>query len=213
MPHLRVGGARPSAGSGFTLIESLLVIFILALVATLGAPALLQQLHKNRVVGYGRETSLLMQRSRYESIRQHVTVIARLDLAQREIVAFADVDGVNQGDPPDGSYNPVEGVVHRSTDYEVGRAILPGTMYFQAPAGHDVIDGFTTVNGEQVAEFGVDGSVTDVGAFRFGDNRGNYLEVVISPAATGRVRHRKYNEDLAKWLEDREEGVRWEWFN
>lgn len=204
--------ARRSS-AGYSLIEALLVFSVLAIVLAIGVPALLQQIHKSRMVGYGRELSLLVQRGRYEAIRQHVTVIARLDLTAGEAIAFADVDGVNAGDPPDGIYNPIAGAVHRSTDYEIGRAMLPGSIYFRAPDGFNVIEGFTTINGEQVVEVGFDGSVTDPGSFRFADDLSNYMEVIISPAATGRVRLRKYDEALTTWLEDREEGVRWKWYN
>jgi len=206
-------GATCRTRSGFTLVETLLILAVLAIVTTMGIPSLLQQIHKGRLLAYGRELSLLMQRSRYESIRQHVGIIARLDLSTREVIAFADLDGVNAGDPPDGIYNPITGAVHRSTDYEVGRATLPGTLSFAAPTAFLVVEGFTTINSEQVAQFTFDGSVTDTGAFRFADSLGNFLEVQISPAATGKVTLQKYNESTSSWLEDGEEGLRWKWYN
>ncbi len=197
---------------GFTLLEFLTVMLVLALVIGTGVPPLLQQIHRARVVGYANEVSRLLQIGRYEAIRNRVNVIVRLDLDERSAIAFGDVHGEALTDPPDGIFNPIDGQMHRDTDWEIGRAVLPGQLSYIAPASELVIEGFTTIDGEQVAQYQFDGSVSDPGSFRFADDFENYLEIRINPAATGKVTIRKYNEELAQWLENDEEGLRWEWY-
>ena len=91
---------------------------------------------------------------------------------------------------------------------ELGRAARLG------PANEAIALGFTTIGvdgTEQVAIFEPDGTIQDIGTFRFGDQRGNYLAIEVAPAATARVLLVKWDKDDEEWKEQGEDGKKWEW--
>lgn len=188
------GEARPGQ-RGFTLIELFVVLAVVVVVMALGIPAIQNLIIRSKSEGYSREASVLMQRARLEAIKMNREGVVHLDPAGRQLVAFIDTDR-------DGTFNPDPGAPYRSADYELGRLDLPSNVGFRAPDGQPVVEGLTTVevaSGDvQAAVFQPDGSVADVGAFRIGDLRDNFLEVRVEPAATGRVQVRKWQVDA--WL-------------
>ena len=198
---------------GFTLFELLLIVLVIAIVTVIGLPALMQQVHKNRMTGFGRELATQLRAGRIESIREHNPVVARLDLTTGELITFVDVHGALIDDDPDGIFNPIAGEDFKDTDYELARTDIFGVLTWAAPASQQVIDGFTLVDSERVCILDPDGSARDAGAFRYTDPFGNFMEVTVNPAPSGRVRVRKYNSELDLWLEDGENDVRWVWSN
>ncbi len=138
-------GRRHRLHPGFTVIEMIVVVAIIGIMATLGLPNLIRVIHRAKLDGIVRETSVLMQRARSEAVRQSVPTVVRADFARNEVVAFADVDGVALGDPSDLIFNPIAGEPHRTTDYELGRYRLPNLVGFAHPSGDPAerIDGFT----------------------------------------------------------------------
>lgn len=201
--------------SGFTAIEMILVVAIVGIMAAIVVPNLLRTIHRAKLEGITRETAALMQRARSEAVRQNVSTVVRPDLARNEVFAFADVDGVALGDPPDSIFNPVAGQPHRATDYEIGRFMLPSNILFEAPASDPdpvPISGFSTVGPDQVAIFDPDGSIRALGAVRYSDRRGNFLEVRVAPAATGRTQVRKWDQNLVDWQTRRQNDKPWVWY-
>jgi hypothetical protein len=78
----------------------------------------------------------------------------------------------------------------------VGRFVLPKGVDFAAPPdlkGADSVADFTVDDdgGPNEAVFRGDGSILRAGGFRFGDERGNFVEVRVDPPATARVELRK----------------------
>ena len=207
---------QPTDRSGFTAVEMLVVLAITGILATLGIPWIQNILHRSKMQGLTANTTTILRVARSESIKRNVTTIVRYDPDRREFLAFADIDGVNVGEGPDGVFNPIDGEPVGTTDYLVGgRFPLPTGIEIQAPDGWDAFDDLTTVSppdgDEQVAVFAPDGSIADIGAFRMGDARGNFFEVRIEPQATARIQVRKYDEGADDWLEHRENGQPWKW--
>ena len=62
--------------------------------------------------------------------------------------------------------------------------------------------------------FSSDGSANSVGAFRFRDSHGNFLETRIAFAGTGKVILQKWfgpDDSPGNWFENGENGNEWEW--
>lgn len=210
---------RPVGGQGFTLIELLVIIAIIMILALFTWPALHKMIIRSKLQGFATEVSSALNRARLESVKRSVPAVVRLDFATDELVVFVDVDG-------DGAFTPDPGVAQGLADFELLRRPRPSRIVFAGPLngveGTDTVDGFT-VNPEdnslpRQAVFNPDGSVADVGGFRFADVRGNVLEVRVEPQATARVELRKWDpawtdpEDSDNHFRaQREGGEPWEW--
>ena len=160
-----------------------------------------------------RNTSAAMQSARYDAIKRSVSTIMMVEKGSSDLFVFADVDGVNKGDPPDLKYNVVAGEPVHRTDYFITRIKPPTGVSLQAPKGEATVWSFTALPDSDFngAVFDADGSVRDVGAFRFGDARGNFIEVRVEPAATARIRVRKWDPADKDWYEQGEGDKVWEW--
>lgn len=198
---------------GFTLIEALVTLLILAIAMALGIPALAKLITRSRLESSARELAVLTQRARLEAIKRRVQTVVEIDPATGAAEAWADVDGVGVGDPPDLVFNPVAGELRFTTDYRIGRLEPRSNVRFDAPGGQAVVDGLTAAPGRQVAVFLPTGAADRSGAFRLADVGGlNFLEVRLEPAGTGRVELRKWDRDQAAWTLQREGGRPWTWY-
>lgn len=189
--------------AGFSLVEFLIIFAVIVIMLLLGMPTLRSLIIRSRLEGIARQTGVMMQRARMESVRRGVPVVVRADYDQDDLFAFADVND-NGGNPTSNlKFDPVAGADDRAADYPVLRMPLPVNLSFWAATdgaaeGPDAIDGFTPVAGEtlNVAVFEPDGSIRDRGAIVFADDFGNFLEVRVEPEATAHVQVRKYNPDI-----------------
>lgn len=209
---------------GFTAVELLVVLAILSIVASLVLPNLMQMVHRSKIEGTCGRTAMLMQKARYEAIKRGVPTVVSIDPAANEVLAFADVHGAAATDPSDGLFNPIDGMVYRETDYELGRYRLPFGVSFTSPSdsGMDSVDGFVNDGDpdppDKQAIYLPDGTILDTGAFRFADERGNFLEIRAAPIATAKLQIRKHdlslpaNGDGTHWYARREGGEPWHWF-
>lgn len=196
---------RQRVAAGFTVVELLLVVTVIGIASVMAYPALQQFIYRNKILGIAQTTSTLMREARFEAIRRGVPCVVHADGATNEVIVFVDVDG-------DLTFNPdLTETTFRATDYELRRYNLPAGVTFTAPGAQPPIFGFTGLptlpwNG---AVFQTDGSIRDLGGMRFGDERGNYLEARVEPAASARVSLRKW--DGSNWLAQGEGGKTWGW--
>ena len=210
--------------AGFTVVEMVLVVAVVAIIATMAVPALISFIHRGKIEGISSKTSILTQRSRMEAMKRGVRTVVSIDTATNEVFAFADIHGVLATDPPDGLFNPIDGMTPRTSDYAIGRYRLPSGVSFTSPTdtGMDSVDGFVNPGNpdppDRQVVFLTDGSVLATGAFRFADERGNYLEVRVAPQVTGKTQVRKYDDSLpanadgSNWYARREGGQPWTWY-
>lgn len=201
----------PKRVAGFSMIEVLVVLAIMAVIMLIAAPPLWTMMRQAKLRGVARETQGLMRLARLDAIRyssQGVVRIVAGDPANGEppaVQAFSDRDGDliwDEGEPM------------------LGRCELPTSVSFRDPDGdefEDSVDGFRAdpEGGPNLAVFLRDGSVPEeddqgagTGAFRFADNYDNFLEVRVR-SRTGRIEVRKYSDD---WFAEGEGSERaWVW--
>ncbi|GMU65764.1 MAG: hypothetical protein AMXMBFR36_20380 [Acidobacteriota bacterium] len=200
--------------AGFSLIELLIVIALIAGMALWGVPAFLNTLSRVRVTSAARELATLMQVGRLEAIKRsghngnigNEVAALTYDEASRSFSLMVD-------DDPDGAWLP---------ELQIGGIYtLPKSVTVEAPGGdaEDAVDGW-----DEVPEVGdrwegpiflSDGSVRSAGAFRLFDSRGNYLEVRIEFPATGKISIQKWfggGDPDTNWFENGEATRKWQWY-
>lgn len=216
--------------AGFTLIESVVMLFLLLMLIALILPNLLYMIRRSRFQAATTETSMLLSRARMEAVKRGVPVVIGIDLAQQQLVAFADVNLEDGSRGSDLLFTAVDGANPGATDYRLGAIPLPEGVRFwgpddDEPGGPDAVNQLTEVPDEDVpnvAVMQIDGSIRDLGAFRLGfrndeDDPGNFFEVRVAPQATARVQIRKYDPDRAlgpdgtHYYTRDQDGEPWEW--
>jgi prepilin-type N-terminal cleavage/methylation domain-containing protein len=199
--------------TGFTVVEMLVGLAVMGVLFAIGAPVVLKTIHTAKVSSVGYDCNILVRRAKSEAIKKNSPAVVRYHSAWNVLRAWVDVHGATVNDPPDFVFLQDAGALPTETDHEIGQCALPAAVSWGGPPDDaNITVGFTTVGTDNVAVLQPDGTVQDIGTFRFGDTRGNYLAIQISPAATARVTLLKWDEEDMKWREQGEEGKRWVWF-
>lgn len=183
---------------GFTLIEIMITVVIIGLAIGVSAPAFNGTTRKVRTQGVIDEVSASLLKAQREATLRGVPVVVQPLPGSREVFIYANVDR-----DPALVYSPDLSATNRTVDYEIARVRFsslakvdfgsPGTNPGAAKTAV-FVDGLTKLpSGDFVFVFEPDGSVRDVGAFRLGDEYGNFFEVRAQPAATGRISVLKYH--------------------
>jgi prepilin-type N-terminal cleavage/methylation domain-containing protein len=180
---------KPVRSSGFTLIEVIVVLALMVILLLFSFPSLLKTIHRSKLLGITSQASVLMQQARFEAIKRNVSVFVVADLTYRSISVVTDDNG--------------NGVWDIATDGARARADLPARISFwyatDAAANGAKAVTFSPLtcspacSNRFAAVYRPDGSVTESGAFRFGDELGNFTEVKVMSTATGRPEAHKYD--------------------
>jgi prepilin-type N-terminal cleavage/methylation domain-containing protein len=203
-------GARRAAG--FTLIEVLVVLVVAGIFMAFMTPSLFRFLQRSKIEGITRETGTMLQVARLESLRGRAPVRVVADYDSDQVYAFADLNR--------------DGLLDAGTDRELARYPLPKGVSFWGAENTEPeqADALVTFDDDTScsscpaggwADFKTDGTAAQTGAIRFGDERGNFLEVNITSLATGKVEIRKYDPESRQYWVQGEVGGRgksWEWY-
>lgn len=211
MPRFR---HRSAAEAGFSLIELLVILLLIGLLAVWGYPSFLGTINRLRLTATAREAAVFMQVARMEAAKRSVSTqviyqnAATSPLGRPSLLAFADLDA-------DGVYTAAGDRI-LAGPYVLQKGIdLWGPLDGAAEGGNaiELWDETATPNNGPI--FSSDGSAQGIGAFRFRDRNGNFLETRIEYAGTGKVVLQKWfgpddNPDTA-WFENGESGNDWSW--
>jgi prepilin-type N-terminal cleavage/methylation domain-containing protein len=194
--------------AGFSMIELLVVLAIMATLLLFALPSLLTMMRQAKLRGVARETQGLMRLARLDAIKHSAQGVVR----------------IVEGDPDEGAPPTVQAFSDRDRDMiwddgepMLGRYELPTSITFRDPDGNefeDSVDPFTDdpEDGPSQAVFLGDGSIREdgQGAFRFADNYDNFLEVRVATDA-GRIEVLKWNDDSDEWQAEGEGERAWVW--
>lgn len=198
------------ADSGFSLVELLIVLALIAILTLIGMPWMLSTLNRAKVVAAAKEASTMMQLARLESIKQGVPTQVQYVAASDSFLAFAD--------------NDLSGDFTAGTDRVIAQGNrLPKGVYLWGPKDTGPEEANAIADWDVAARcvdarpgpiFRTDGSCNCAGAFRFRDAYGNFLETRILFPATSKIAIRKWfggsDADL-QWFENGEAGNQWTW--
>lgn len=196
---------------GFSLVELLVVMALIAIMALVGMPWLLSTLSRAKLVGAAKEASTLMQLARLEAIKQSVPTQVLFDSASNSFFVFADSD-------QNGSFTAgVDRVLVRGNP--LPRWIDVWGPTDSGPNGANAIwnwdDTVAACGGDRPGPvFRPDGSVNCAGAFRFRNQYDNFLETRIVFPASGKIVLRKWfrgGDPNSQWFENGESGNVWTW--
>lgn len=197
--------------AGFSLIEVLVVLVLAGLLMAFMAPFLDRYIHRGKIEGVTRQTATLFQVARIESLRGRAPSRVMADYDNDQVYAFVDFNR--------------NGVLDAATDRELGRVPLPRGVAFWAEEDGEPEEANALITFDDDSscddcprggweEYNTDGSARQTGAVRFGDQRGNFLEVRVTSAATGKVEIRKHDRETdAYWIQGEVagKGKSWEW--
>lgn len=184
---------------GFTLIELIVVMMIIALLVTIGFPALMNQIRRGKMMGLAQQTTTGLRLARFQAIKTSSPTVYSIDPATREVLSWVDPDD--------------DGILDLGEEVLMRTVLEAGTYVVEPPGDPDgPVAGF---NGTNMARFNPDGSVDAIGGYRFADDplqleARNFLEVGVRPRSVARVEVRKW--DGADWWGEDEGPSPWVWY-
>jgi prepilin-type N-terminal cleavage/methylation domain-containing protein len=192
--------ARTSGASdqGFTLIEAIIVLALIMIAALIGFPALQNMIHRSKVEGAVTQIAMTARAARLDAIKESVQFYVQADFANDRVVVYRETNTPGTGFDP-------------ATDEEVRSVLLPSLLSFWGPADAAPEGGDATYGlpADEHITMRPDGSADVAGGIRFGDAKGNYLEMRIDPPAAARVQIRKW--DGMDWRTKGQGGKAWKW--
>ena len=197
--------SRPAhRARGFTIIEMVIVLAIFSILALIGLPALLKMLARQSLVSAAHETAGLMRQARFTAVKRGMNVRVAVNYAQRQMTAFTDQDD--------------DCVIDAGVDEVIATQVFSKGVELwgpndSGPGGNNASAGFVEDAQKQgCADFNANGSATANGSFRMRGKDGDFLEVHVEPAATGRVALRKWfggGDPDTNWWQNGEQGRNW----
>jgi len=189
---------------GFTLIEMLVVLSLMLVLVALGIPALVTSLHQSKIRGIVQEVTVLIRQARLDAVKNSAQGVVQIVPSTGaddpgHVLAFSDRDSdgkLGASEPVLGNFPLPTGVVFADCKSNTDKNSVEGLS--ADPNG-----------GPNMLIFLRDGSVPDIGSFRFNDPYDNCMEVHVEPAATARVEARKWNGTA--YVPSGDNGKAWTW--
>jgi prepilin-type N-terminal cleavage/methylation domain-containing protein len=217
--------------SGFTLIEMLVVLALMAALMFFSIPAILPVIHQSKLTGIAGEVKALMFLARLNAIKSSAQAVVRIIPADAthpiaQVQAFSDRDGdgmLGANDTVLASFYLPKGITFTAPPTDVtdaasvaafksdpGGSTLPRIAIFQ-PDGSLPIPDLTPPRSCADACAGPGGNVCSNcgGAFSLADANGNYLEVLIPSLTTPIPKLLKWQNN--KWVAKGDSKETWQW--
>lgn len=158
------------------MVELLVALALMGILLSFGVPALINSLHRAKVMAAVREAANAATEARLEAVKRNRPAVLRAEVSDGSMVSFLDLDD-------DGVLDNGERVLKRFS--------LPVGLKFEAPSADPPAIAFPEGTPPGPV-FRPNGSVESVGALRIADERDNYFEVRVEPAASAKITIRKW---------------------
>lgn len=153
---------------GFTLMELMVTIAILAILSIVAIPNIIAWIPKFKIGGASRDVLGILQKTRVQAVKDNANYVLTFDTGNASYTAFSD-DGA--GTPA----NSGNGVL------DAGERIL-----VQKTLENDIDISATTLPGDLVV-FDTQGIASSAGTITLTDNSGNVRQIVIELAGGSRI--------------------------
>lgn len=159
----RRGADRGAKSSGFSLIELVVVLALIAVAAVLGFPTLRAVLHRSKIGGCAQQISVAMQQARFEAIKKATSVTVAA--SGRSLVSTSGGATLSRVDLPN------------RVSFEASLGFNgANTVTFRSDGSVDYTGAFRIVDGwDNHLEIGVDPQATARIEVRMKDGSGTYV--------------------------------------
>ena len=218
--HRRNLSRLGDTAAGFTLLEMFVVLGLVAILLLLGVPEVRKTILRAKLDGALRDVTMQFRLARTEAIKRGLDTVVQVVPGEEKVNSFIDFPQLNAaGNRIDNPwyYEPVG--VFGQRDEAIGEPFsLPFGVFLDAPGAFNVVEDLTDRGAPPAASAGAEqraavftstGGVRATGSVHLADNRGNYFQVLVSPATTGKVQVRKWDCGASEWVERRGE---WPWY-
>jgi type IV fimbrial biogenesis protein FimT len=163
--------------SGFTLMELMVTIAIVAIISAIAIPNFIAWIPKFKLGGASRDVLAILQGTRIRAVKDNTNYVLMFDTGNESYTAFLD-DGA--GTPDD---TPADGIPDGR-----GNGVLDGaeTVIAQKTLANGIDISATTLPGDLVM-FNTQGIASTAGTITLTDNKGNVRQIFLELAGSSRI--------------------------
>lgn len=154
--------------SGFTLMELMVTIAIIAILSAIAIPNIIAWVPKFKIGGAARDVLAILQKTRVQAVKENTNFVLMFDTGNARYTAFRD-DGA--GTPANSGNGVLDG----------GEAVI-----VQNTLANGVDISATTLPGDLVA-FDTQGIASTAGTITLTDNSGNVRQISLELAGSSRI--------------------------
>jgi prepilin-type N-terminal cleavage/methylation domain-containing protein len=182
---------RSPGPAGFTLIELLIVLALMSVLMFLSVPPLFQMIQRQKILGAVQQTSMAMRLARLEAIKTSTSTVVQADPQAGTLLAYDDLDQNLKRDAGEAQIFTMP--LPRGVSFGTAQGLTPPPVPQTVP----------------LAVFRSNGSIRNLGAFRFVNTKGDQLEVRVMTQNGAQIK--LLMEQNGTWVEQGEGGKSWVW--
>jgi prepilin-type N-terminal cleavage/methylation domain-containing protein len=174
---------RSRGHRGFSPVELLIVLAIIAVIAAIGIPIFGTMLHRSRVDGAAREINLTLLATRFQAIKSGSPGIVQFSTTDQKLLAFIDKNSDDTLNLDPVTHLPTEPLI-TNTNLETHKQSLT----FRIDGADKAVPSTTTTSTTfKFTPFGAIAAGTSTNSIYILDTHGNVLQIAVTSSASGRI--------------------------